>query len=114
MEKTRVIVECRAQRLTSVAAGNIDPQQLRIDASFPAVLINPASTDLQLSLDARQDHLVLVRGSIQPTRLDDLRTLPNVVDVNFDMGRLPVRADQSSVQSKGGASRPSVGAVTPV
>src|SRR3972149_3779935 len=92
MEKTRVIVECRAQRLTSVAAGNIDPQKLRIDASFPAVLINPASTDLQLSLDARQDHLVLVRGSIQPTRLDDLRTLPNVVDVNFDTELSPFHA----------------------
>jgi serine protease AprX len=84
MEKTRVIAECRTQRSTSIAAANIDPQLLRIDTSVPDIPVNPASTDLQMSLDGRQEQLVLVRGTIQPTRLDDLRSWPNVVDVNFD------------------------------
>jgi serine protease AprX len=84
MEKSRAMVEYRSQGLASTASKCIDPQLLTIDTSFPAVPINPASTELQLSLDARQEHLVLVRGSIEPTRLDELRTRPNVVDVNFD------------------------------
>jgi serine protease AprX len=89
MEKTRVIVECRAQRLTSTVAGTIDPQLLRIDTSFSAILLNPAAADLQMSLDAEQEHLILVRGSIQPSRLDDLRTQPKVVDVNVDTELAP-------------------------
>ncbi len=89
MEGSRVIVECRAQRLASIAAANIDPQLLRIDTSFPAIPLQPASTELQMSLDAGQEHLILVRGSIQPSRLDDLRTHPNVVDVNFDTELAP-------------------------
>ncbi len=89
MEKTRVIVECRSQRFASIAAGNCNSQQLKIDNSFPPVVINPASTELQMSLDAGQEHLVLIRGSILPTRFEELRTQPNVVGVHFDTELAP-------------------------
>jgi serine protease AprX len=84
MEKTRVIVECRVQNLGSKVRECIDSQQLRVDDGFPALPVCAASIQMQMSLDARQEQLIIVRGSIPPNRIEELRTRPNVVDVNFD------------------------------
>lgn len=89
MEKARVIVECRVQRSASTVGTCLGSPYLRGDASFPLTPLLPASSSLQMSLEADQEQIVLVRGSIEPASLDELRTHLCVIDVNFDTKLFP-------------------------
>jgi subtilisin family serine protease len=89
MERIRVTVECRTQRSASLRTGSINADMLRIDGNYPPVPIYPASSELQMSLDARQECLVLVRGVIESNRLEELRANSNVVEVCLDTQRFP-------------------------
>jgi subtilisin family serine protease len=84
----QVLIELRVPRslgpLLSPIAGIIDVPSWRTDERCPIIPVGAATSRLQMSLDAAQQQLVLVRGKIDEDRIDELRKQPNVFDVHID------------------------------
>jgi serine protease AprX len=84
----QVILELRvprspAPRLAHTCSGFGLPE-FRIDKTFAPVPVAAATNRLQMSLDAAQQQLVLVRGMVDDGRIEELRAQPNVVEVYID------------------------------
>jgi serine protease AprX len=89
----RKIVELRVPKSSSRSSiwlsTALGRSGISIDTDYSPVPVPASSTSLQTSLDAAQDHLVLVRGSIDLHSLDALRAHPSVVETYTDSQLAP-------------------------
>jgi subtilisin family serine protease len=60
-----------------------------IDQRYPFVPLKPSTPPQEISLVVAHEQLVLIRGTIAPNRIDDLRAAPRVVDVFSDSALSP-------------------------
>jgi serine protease AprX len=103
----RVVVELRVPRrsLSSLrtAADSIRLPSLQIDSDLLPIPVAAATQRMQISLDAADERLILLRGSMDEARIDDLRRHANVIGVYADSVLAPFHfADAAPQRSRFG------------
>lgn len=86
-QTVRVIVEMKAPRAMNASAqigATLQAPNFQVDPGYRPVPTKSNDPQLQMSLDANQEQVVIIRGTVNQDDIDQLRQQSNVVDVYID------------------------------